>query len=224
MGWKLFVLLLLIVGSIYTLVLGIVQYRSANNPTPKNVADVYDAVTYKKWKQYAAEKSKLSMIRTVCSFVADMTLLCANVYLLVAGWFPEGAFWQLLAVVLLMVAEGTVIDVVFSYIDNMVIEEKYGFNRTTVKTFIFDQIRGLVLSLVLSLGPVCLIWWLHGAVGDYMILLFAGVMTVIMLLVAFLYPVFSRIGNNTFITNADISFCYTITNIIVWCFCSSQNI
>lgn len=195
MNWRMLVLLLLAVGSGYQLLLKMVQLFSADNPMPENVADLYDAKTYEQWKRYAAEKSKLSMVRTCVSFAVILLLLCTNAYLAVAGWFPEGDFWQLLAVVLLSLAVETVIDVVFNYIDTMVIEEKYGFNRTTVKTFIFDQLRGLILSLVLNLGPACLIWWLHGTMGDYMILLFAGVMTAIMLLVAFLYPVFSRIGN-----------------------------
>ena len=195
MNWRMIVLLLLAVGSGYELLLKVVQLLSADNTIPENVADLYDTKTYETWKQYAAEKSKMSLVRTCVSFAVTLILLCANVYLAVAGWFPEGEFGQLLGVVLLSLVVDTVINVVFSYIDNMVIEQKYGFNRTTIKTFVFDQVRNLVLSAVLSLGPACLIWWLYSTMGDYMIVLFAGVMFVIMLLVVFLYPLFSRIGN-----------------------------
>ena len=40
---------------VYHLVLGIVQRRSANNPTPESVSDVYDTETYLKWKKYSGE-------------------------------------------------------------------------------------------------------------------------------------------------------------------------
>ena len=50
---KLSILLLLALGAAYRLVLNIVQYRSANNPIPENVADVYDAETYAKWRRYS---------------------------------------------------------------------------------------------------------------------------------------------------------------------------
>ena len=46
---KLLILCLLILGAIYRLALEIVRYRSANNPIPKNVADIYDSETYGKW-------------------------------------------------------------------------------------------------------------------------------------------------------------------------------
>jgi hypothetical protein len=55
MFWFLLPLVLLTVTFVYRLVLNIVQYRSANNPTPDNLKDVYDAGTYEKWKKYEAE-------------------------------------------------------------------------------------------------------------------------------------------------------------------------
>ena len=55
------VLIVLIIGA-YKIALNVVRYRSANNPTPECVSDVYDAETYKKWKKYGAEHSVLSII------------------------------------------------------------------------------------------------------------------------------------------------------------------
>ena len=53
------VLALLVLGNIYKLALTVVQMRSAANPTPENVADVYDAETYEKWRRYSGEQSRL---------------------------------------------------------------------------------------------------------------------------------------------------------------------
>jgi len=50
------VLALTLVGGLYRVVLNLLRRRSANNPTPQNVADVYDAETYQTWKRYNAEK------------------------------------------------------------------------------------------------------------------------------------------------------------------------
>jgi STE24 endopeptidase len=82
-----------------------------------------------------------------------------------------------------------------SYFRTMVIEEKYGFNRSSMKTFITDQIRNLLLEIGLSLLLVWLLAGLHQALGDWMILLFAGVVFALTLAISFLYPIFSRIGN-----------------------------
>ena len=68
---KLLVLLLLALGFVYRLTLNIVQYRSANNPIPENVADIYDAETYAKWRRYSAENCRLSIVSTIISFLVS---------------------------------------------------------------------------------------------------------------------------------------------------------
>ena len=142
MMFKWIVLLCATLVSAYRLVLTVVQYRSANNPTPEAVSDVYDAETYLKWKRYSAENSKLSITFTVVSFVLTVVLLLFDVYAAFASLFPTGTFWQLFAVVLLESVVDTVVGVVQSYLHTMVIEEKYGFNRSTMKTFVFDRESG----------------------------------------------------------------------------------
>ena len=195
MNYRILFILFLVLGSAYDLVLKIVQYRSANNPTPENLADVYDAETYQKWKRYSAEKCRLSIIKTVCAFACNLVLLCTNAFAAFAALFPAATMGQLSAVVLLSTLVDLVFDVIFSYIDTMVIEQKYGFNRTGMKTFIMDIIRQLLLNLAISIGLCCLLWWLYEALGAWMILLFAAVILCVMLLITFLYPFLSRIGN-----------------------------
>ncbi len=195
MKYRIPILLLLALGRAYRLVLSIVQYRSANNPTPANVADVFDGESYETWKRYSAEKSYLSIFSTLASFVLTLVLLLTNAYAAFASLFGQGDFWQLLAVVLLDTLAGTVLSVFVDYINTMVIEQKYGFNRSTLKTFVIDQVRSLVLGFALSLFLALLLMELHGAFGDVMILLFAVVLFLFTLVINFLYPIFSRIGN-----------------------------
>ena len=192
---KLLVLLLLVLGAVYRLMLNIVQQRSANNPIPDNVSDIYDAETYQKWRCYSAENSRLSIFSTILSFLVSLVLLCANVYAAFATLFPTGTFWQLFAVILLETLVSALVGAGISYYRTMVIEEKYGFNRSNMKTFITDQIRNLILELLLSIMLVGILCALHIELGDWMILLFAGAVFAITLVISFLYPIFSRIGN-----------------------------
>ena len=83
----------------------------------------------------------------------------------------------------------------FSWYDTMHIEEKYGFNRSSGKTFWADQLKSFLISLVLMTIIGVLLIWIHQALGDLVIVVFAGAMMLIVLLIVFLYPVFSRIFN-----------------------------
>ena len=192
---KWIIILIALVGGLYSFILDIVRHRSANNPTPENVADVYDEETYQKWKRYSAEHSRLSLISGAVTTIISLALLFTNAHSAFAALFPKGFVGQLSAIIILEVAVGTLIDIVRSYISTMIIEEKYGFNRSSMKTFIFDMIRSLILGFGLSFCLAWLMGVLHIKMGAWLIVLFAGVMFAFTMLISFLYPIFSRIGN-----------------------------
>ena len=128
---RLVIFLLLALGAVYQLALNIVQYRSASNPIPENVADVYDPETYGKWRRYSAENCRLSIVSTLLSFAASLALLCTDAYAAFASIFGGGCFMQLMAVILLETVVSSLVGVGTRYYGTMVIEEKYGFNRAT---------------------------------------------------------------------------------------------
>lgn len=196
MEWKILILLLLTAVHAYRFVLEVLQYRSANNPTPESVADVYDAETYQRWKRYCAENSRLQMISISLSYVLTLILLVTNAFAAFASLFPaDNVYLQLIAVVLLDTVATLPLEVAISYVGNLRIEEKYGFNRTTVKTFVTDRIRSFLIGLVVSIGLASLLAVLYIFMGDWLILLFAVALFGFSMLLSFLYPFFSRIGN-----------------------------
>lgn len=196
MSYKWLFLLLFTLEHAWQLVLNLMQARSAGNPVPANVADVYDAETYRRWRAYHGEKSRLSLWRTLVSWVLTMVLLGCNFHAAVAGLFPQTVFMQLLGVILAQTLAETLVFVGFSWADTMGIEQKYGFNRATVKTFVMDQVRSFLLEIALGAGLMWLLAKLHLWMGDWVVVLFTGVLFAITLIVAFLYgPVFSRLGN-----------------------------
>ena len=194
MNYKLIVLILLTVEYLYSLLLIVFRIRSMKNPVPANVADVYDPDTYRKWRNYKGEKSRLSVISETASFIIAFLLMALDAYAAFAGLFPQTLFLLMLAVLLLgALAELPLIPL--SYYDTMGIEEKYGFNRTTRKTFCLDQVKGFLIGLLISLIIGSLLLWIHQALGDLMIVVFAAAVTALILAIAFLYPFLSRIFN-----------------------------
>ena len=194
MNIKAVVLIILTVVYLYELALHLIRMRSAGNPVPDNVSDVYDPETYRKWKQYHGEKSRLDVFTSTASWIISMVLMGLNLYAAFAGLFPEAQSLQMVAVLLLS-ALADLLLLPFSWYDTMHIEEKYGFNRSTAKTFFLDQVKRFIISIVLMTAVGGLLIWIHQALGDLMIIVFAGVLMLFVLLFVFLYPVFSRIFN-----------------------------
>jgi STE24 endopeptidase len=61
---------------------------------------------------------------------------------------------------------GSIIDFPFSYYDTFVIEEKFGFNKTTKKTYWLDKIKGIFLSIVIGGGLLWAILWFYHKTED----------------------------------------------------------
>ena len=191
---KIIAMLALLAVYAYGMLLRLIQLRSANNPIPKNVANVYDAGTYRKWRAYHEEKCRLGMLESTASFIVEALLMGFNLYSACAGRFHGGAFGQMFAV-LLVYAAGGLVTLPFEYHDTMVIEERYGFNRSTRATFWADQLKSFLIGLLLFTAIGALLMGLHRWLGDGMILAFAAALTTLMLAITFLYPVFSRVFN-----------------------------
>jgi len=192
---KLVIIILTLIGGVYGIVLNVVQHRSANNPTPANLADVYDDETYATWKKYESEHSRFAIISSIVTGIVMLTLLATNAYSAVASLFPAGDHAGLLSVIIFATLVSTVFEIIESYVSNMVIEQKYGFNKTTGKTFVADRIRSFLLNLLLSILICYAVYGFYSLVGVWMIPIFAGAMFCFSLIISFLYPIFSRIGN-----------------------------
>ena len=192
MNFKIISLIILTVVYLYQMLLEVIRFRSAERPTPANVQDVYDAETYKKWKAYSHEKCRVSMIATTVSFIVSFLLLATNAYAAVA---PANPYGGAIVVLLFYQAVQTLMQLPLEYFDTMKIEGKYGFNRSDKKTFFVDQVKNFLVSFILLGGLTCLFIALHLSMGDGVLVLFAVLAFLIVLLIAFLYPVFSKIFN-----------------------------
>ena len=192
--FKIIALSLLGFAFLWKLFLNILSYRARNNPIPEELADVYDEETYKKRAKYAAENIILDIVKNSVSFAITFALIISNVFaLIVAG--IDNIYTSAIVVLAVHIGISTVVGFIFDYISTMKIEEKYGFNKSSMKTLIADEIKGLILSSVLTIGITCLYIVLYDKMGDYILILFTGILFVIVLFIMFLYPVFSKIFN-----------------------------
>lgn len=194
MGFKLLALILIAVAFVWNLVILALTRRSYANPVPECVKDVYDAEAWERWRSYSAEKARLSLLNTLASFVLETVLLITDVYSAFAGLF-HGIFLQYFSVTLLTTLVSAAVEAVFGYVDDMIIEQKYGFNHTTKATFIADTVKQMVISLLLQFGLTALLASLHRWLGDAMIIVFAVALFVLILMITLLFPFFSRIFN-----------------------------
>ncbi|MFP4286130.1 MAG: M48 family metallopeptidase [Candidatus Izemoplasmataceae bacterium] len=134
------------------------QYKE--QPLPKNVQDIYDEVAYKNWRHYQSDLFKIGLLNQTISITILLGFLVFNGFSFLEE-LSRSVFNNILLVNLLFLGIYFSISALFhlpiSYYKTFVIEEKYGFNKTTKKTFITDRIKGLILTLILGGGLIILL-------------------------------------------------------------------
>ena len=184
---KLLIIILALIGGMFPILLNLFKRKSSTNPLPENVRDVYDDETYGKWRNYNAEHSRLDLVSGIVTLILNLLMFATNLYSCFASLFPADQGWQIFAVILIETIIGSTVNLFFNYYSTMVIEEKYGFNKSTVKTFIIDQIRNLIISLVLGLLLAFLVFGLHSWLQDNLIILLTASLFLFSLFISFLF-------------------------------------
>jgi STE24 endopeptidase len=133
--------------------ISLLNYNQRTQPLPANVAGIYDVAAYSKWLAYSMEKLKLGLIQKAVFTVILVGLLGFGGFAWLNTFSESFSMDQVLSTLIFIGAFmglQLVVGLPFEWIDTFTIEAKYGFNKTTIKTFWIDQLKGLVLGIVLG--------------------------------------------------------------------------
>lgn len=172
------------------------QIKSAERELPDNVKDIYDEESYQKWLQYYKEKTRVSLFRHIAEYICLFLVYGFDVYArIVNGLSLKGVYAAAIGVLAADILISLIYGIPAEYVNSMVVEQKYGFNRMTKKTFVIDQIKETVIGLLLTGGICSLFILVHRALGNWLLLVFTALMFVFVLLIVFLSPAIGKIYN-----------------------------
>ena len=140
---------------------------------------------------YTTAKQSLRRVETI----VDALLLClltfgGGIGLLIAwtGRLPVGALWQDVALIGALALVSAASSLPFSWYSTFGVEQRFGFNRTSMPMWFADLAKGTALSLVLGLPLLVLVLWLMRGSGEWWWLWTWMSWTGFQLLVLVLYP------------------------------------
>ena len=193
--FKIIALALLSVLFLFQLFVDIKSYLARKRPIPEEVKDVYDEETYLKWKAYSADKLKAKIIFSIITFVISFAFIAFDLYALIAKSI-ENSYLAAMAVLGVEVGVTAILNIfIFDYVTKMKIEGKYGFNKSSMGTFIGDCIKKTLLIAVLMIGLTCLFIAIYESMGDYLLIVFSAALIVIIIFIVFLAPLLSKTSN-----------------------------
>ncbi len=128
--------------------------KSLNNSVPEEFKGIYDEETYSKSQRYTKVQTQFGYITGSFNLLLVLTFWFAGGFNWLDVWVRDFGFAELvnglLYIGILIIAK-SILSLPFSIYSTFVIEERFGFNKTTPKTFVLDLVKGLLLSLVLGI-------------------------------------------------------------------------
>ena len=140
---------LTIFNFLFTTVLEYINDKNWKESIPNDLEGFYDSDKYQKAKNYKIERGKISLLNSSISFVITLLMLFFFGFGLISEYavsFSDSSIIQSCIFFMIFHLLTTFLGIPFSYYSTFFIEEKYGFNKTTLKIFIVDKIKGLFIS------------------------------------------------------------------------------
>lgn len=175
--------------------------KNRNLPIPEKLKGIYDDEQYKKSQAYHTEVGKFSTLTSIISFLSAMGILYFGGFGWVDGWLRQFADNELLLSLYffgVLYFASDILTIPFQWYDTFVIEQKYGFNKMTVKTFILDKLKGYLLAIVfgglITTALILLVFFMEQNFWIY----FWGIISVIMIFLTMFYtslivPIFNKL-------------------------------
>jgi STE24 endopeptidase len=172
-----------------------------SSPIPDNVKDIYDVNEYQKSQSYIKANDSFGQYQNVFNYFLQIVVLglgwLGELYDYCLGiWnHPIGTTLLFFGIIFIL---SDILSTPFSYYKTFVIEEKFGFNKTTKKLFWIDKIKGYLLSIVIGGIILYILLYLINTIGSDFWWIFWAIISVIIVFVNMFYtslllPLFNKL-------------------------------
>jgi STE24 endopeptidase len=190
--WLIIILLILLTSYLLELSVSLLNIRALSSNLPDEFRTIYNNQEYRKSQKYTRATTFFSLVENSLSTLLTVLFLILGGFNYVDIWARSFGFGQITTGLFFiggLALLSFLVNLPFSLYSTFVIEERFGFNRTSLKTFILDIIKGGLLAIVLGTPLLALVLWFFMHSGAYgWIYCWAGVV-VFSITVQFLAPV-----------------------------------
>lgn len=155
---------ILTVNFIIDKVLDALNAKHFKDEVPSEINDVFDTEAYQKSMNYKFTNYKFGLWSSLFSFVLTIAFLWLDgfewVDQIARNYSSHPIVVALIFFGIIMIASD-LLSTPFSYYKTFVIEEQFGFNKTSKATFIKDKLKGLLMLVLLGGGILALIVWIY---------------------------------------------------------------
>ncbi len=174
------------------ILVSILTVKSLEPQLPREFKDIFDQKKYAKSQEYTKVVTKFSIVKSSIVTIITIAFIIFGGFNKLDLWARSFGFSEIITGLIFI---GTLfllimlLEIPFSLYSTFVIEERFGFNKTTLKTFILDTVKSLLLSVLIG-GPIiyAILWFFNWA-GNYAWIYCWITVTIVTIIIQFLAPV-----------------------------------
>ena len=189
----LIIILFILVGDyVLGLVVDVLNVKHLKTDLPGAFSGYYDGEKYRKSQQYLKENTRFELITGSISTPAVIAFILLGGFNWVDQWsrsFHWGPIVTGLIFAAILLFGSQILSLPFSIYSTFVIEEKYGFNKTTPGTFVLDILKGWLLVIIIGAPVFSAILWFFEKTGPMAWAYCWGALTAIQVFLMFIAPV-----------------------------------
>ncbi|WP_397447035.1 M48 family metallopeptidase [Polaribacter sp. R77954] len=155
---------IIIISFIIDKILDALNTKHFDDKIPEKLADVYDQDEYKKSQAYKKTNANFSNLTSTFSIIITLSFFFADGFKYVDAFARSFTTNPILVALIffgVILFGSDILTTPFSYYKTFVIEEKFGFNKSTKKTFVLDKLKGWLMSSIIGGGILSLIIWFY---------------------------------------------------------------
>ncbi len=168
--WLVIVLLIIVVSYLLELTVSLLNIRSLDAALPKEFATTFNDQEYDNSQKYTRATTFFSIVENSCSTILTVLFLLFGGFNCVDLWARGLGLGEIVTGLFFIGGLGMLTFIAhlpFSIYSTFVLEERFGFNRTTAKTFILDLLKGGLLAVIIGAPLLSLILWFFMNSGIY---------------------------------------------------------
>ena len=162
------IIAIIVIDFLFERFLGLLNARNRNKQIPEELNGIYDEKEYIRQQEYEQTNYRFSLLTSSFSILLILLMLFFGGFAILDEYVREitqNPVWIALLFFGILMFVSDILSTPFSVYATFFIEEKFGFNKTTVKTYILDKIKGWVLGAVIGGGLLAAIIWLFMTLG-----------------------------------------------------------
>lgn len=186
---------------VFDQILDYLNLKAQRKDIPNEIANFYDKEKYLKSLDYHRVQTRFSFLTSAFGFALSFGMLVFGGF----GWLDgvlrsyfDSEITLALAFFGVIVLASDVLTLPFQLYSTFIIEEKFGFNKTTTKTFVTDKLKGYVLGALIGGALLSLLIYLVQQIGPNFWIWFGAIAAVFVLFINMFYtsiflPLFNKL-------------------------------